>query len=66
MPRIKNLLRCQWEPVARYSRFPMDQPRPPAFQKMYLSLVVCLKTGLSGAHSTKSVGEISYLPSQLA
>ena len=28
--------RCQWLPEVRYSSFPMLQPRPPAFQKMYL------------------------------
>ena len=27
---------CQWLPEVRYSSLPMLQPRPPAFQKIYL------------------------------
>jgi len=63
---VSSPLRCQWLPEVRYSSLPMLHPRPPAFQKMYLSLVACLKTGRPGAHSTKSEGERLYWPLQSA
>ena len=47
-------LLCQWLPETKYSFFPILHPSPWAFQKMYLSFDTCLKTGLSGAHSTVS------------
>ena len=59
------LLLCQWLPDDRYALFPIDHPSPPAFQKMYLSLVTCLNTGRSGAQSTWSSVYL-YRPSQLA
>ena len=46
------LLLCQWLPEDRYARFPIDHPSPPAFQNMYRSFDMCLKTGRSGAQST--------------
>jgi len=63
---VSSPLLCQWLPDVRYSSLPMLQPRPPAFQKMYLSLLTCLKTGRPGAHSTKSRGERLYSPLQSA
>ena len=63
--RNEFLLLCQWLPEDRYALFPIDHPSPPAFQKIYLSLVTCLNTGRSGAQSTWSSVYL-YRPSQLA
>ena len=35
--------RCQWLPEVRYSSLPMLQPRPPAFQKMYLERQILVR-----------------------